>query len=362
MYEDLLVQLRTSIRQGLRQPGEFVGTEQAFGRERGLSRVSVRRATDQLIREGLVERRPGKGLFVRPVQRSLRTIQVVVPDLAFEQCIQIAKGAQQLGIEHGLNVQVYDAQSQMDRDIECLRQLPERSADGALILSWHHPRFTEALLELKQRNLPFVLIDEESSPLDIDTVAADNHAGGMLAANALIDLGHRSIGFIGNLSAGTVAARLEGLRDAVGDRGLPFDRSRVIDLAIEPGMDWAQRIADSTHELMSRSPRPTAIFYSNDHVAAEGYRTLRAMNLRVPEDVSVVGFDDSPLCRWLEPALSTVRQPSIEMGQVAMSMLMEMLQTPVGQPRRPARKATLPVQWIARASIGPCPTIDRGNN
>ncbi len=346
-----MVRLRREIRQGVQKPGDFIGTEQALCRSSGISRVSVRRATDQLIREGLIERRPGKGLFVRDFDRATRMIQIVVPDLAFEQCIQIARGAQEWGVERGFQVQVYDGHNRMDRDIAFLEQLQDSVVEGAIILSWHHPRFTEAMLKLKQSGLPFVLVDEHSEHVEVSSVTADGHAGGLLVGNALVDLGHRSIGFIGNLVAGTVRSRLEGLRDAMGDRGLPFDRSLVMDLAVQPQEDWAQRIAQCTRQLLDRPDRPTAIFYSNDQVAAEGYRTIREMGLRVPQDVSIVGFDDSPLCQWLDPPLATVRQPAFEMGQTAMEMLLEMLQLPPATRRRAVRQVTLPVEWMPRASI-----------
>lgn len=356
VYDALLSRVRESIHSGARKAGEFVGTEQELCREHGISRVSVRRATEQLIREGLIERRPGKGLFVRDLERVTRTIQVIVPDLAFKQCVQIARGAQQLGIERGFAVHVSDAHNRMDNDIAVLERLPDMSAEGALILSWHHPRFTEALLGLKRQNYPFVLVDEHSRDMEVDSVTADNQAGGMLVGNALIDQGHKRIGFIGNIIADTVRARLEGLRDAVGDRGLPFDRTLVADLAVQPQEDWAERIEQCTRQLLSRADRPTAIFYSDDQVAAEGYGAIRKMGLRVPEDVSIVGFDDSPICRWLAPTLSTVRQPSLDMGRAAMEMLLDRLSpAPARVAKIEARRVTLPVQWIARSSIGPAP-------
>lgn len=355
VYDGLVTKLRKAIQSGVHKPGEFVATEQGLCRSSGISRVSVRRATELLIREGLIERRPGKGLFVTQPERATRIIQVVVPDLAFEQCVQIARGAQEIGTERGFQVQVYDGHNHMDRDIAYLRQLTELPVEGALILSWHHPRFSETLLTLKQQGLPFVLVDEHPSHLDVSSVTADGHAGGLMIGNALIDLGHRRIGFIGNLVASTVQARLEGLRDAIGDRGIPFDRSLVLDLAVQPQENWAERIALCTRQLLSRPDRPTAIAYSDDQVAAEGYRTIRAMGLRVPHDVSIVGFDDSPLCRWIDPPLATVSQPSIDMGRVAMEMLLDMLQPAGAAQDSPVRQVTLPVEWIPRASIGaPC--------
>ena len=103
------------------------------------------------------------------------------------------------------------------------------------------------------------------------------------------------------------------------------------------------------------SDHPTAIFFGNDHTAAHGYRAIKAAGLRIPEDVSVVGFDDDPLCRWLDPQLSTVKQPSLEIGRAAMEMLLAL---PEGRPA-PADAAsaslTVPTHWTPRASIGHLP-------
>src|SRR5690606_19662817 len=105
----------------------------------------------------------------------------------------------------------------------------------------------------------------------------------------------------------------------------------------------------ATRGLMQRPDAPTAIFYSDDQTAAHGCRTLRALGLRSPDDVSVVGFGDNPVCEWLEPPLSTVRQPSREMGCVALEMLVERML----DPRRPADHRVLPTEWVPRASIAP---------
>jgi DNA-binding LacI/PurR family transcriptional regulator len=357
VYSGLLEQLRGAIAGGVHGPGEFLGTEVELSRARGISRVSVRRATEQLIREGLIERRAGRGLFVREADRVTQLVHVVVPDLGFEQCAQIARGAKDLAAEQGIKVQVYDANNRLDRDIATLQQLPETEARGALILSWHHPRFSEAMLQLKQASFPFVVVDEHPREVLAPSVTADNHAGGMLVGHALADLGHRRIGFIGNLAADTVQARLDGLRDAVNDRGIAFDRSLVVDLCVQPQEDWAGRINECTRGLASRRDRPTAIFFSDDQVAAEGCCTLRAMGLRIPADISVVGFDDSPLCRWLDPPLASVRQPSVEIGRAAMEMLLSVIgRKEIADSNSPERR-TLGVEWVPRASIGTAPVL-----
>ncbi len=165
----------------------------------------------------------------------------------------------------------------------------------------------------------------------------------------LLEQGHKRIAFIGDLIAMTVRDRLAGLRDAISDAHLPFDRSLVVDLVCgEDRMgDWSDSIDQAAADLLGRDNPPTAIFCSCDGVAKLLYRTLAAMNLQVPQDVSVVGFDDDPIAEWLPPPLTSVRQPFNEMGQAAIELLRQRIENP----DRPVEHRTLPVQIIHRQSV-----------
>jgi DNA-binding LacI/PurR family transcriptional regulator len=169
----------------------------------------------------------------------------------------------------------------------------------------------------------------------------------------LIDRGHRRIAFIGDLVAGTTADRLAGLRDAVADAGRPFDRSMVIDLLTEADRlgDWSAPVEQATRQLMNRTDAPTAIFCNCDAVARLAYRSLGALNVRIPQQVSVVGFDDDPMAEWLSPTLSTVRQPFVAMGQAAL----ELLARRIANPAAPVERRVLPVQMVHRESVAAPP-------
>lgn len=346
VYEPLANRLRAAIASGSYKPGDMIGSEYELAKQEGISRMSVRQAITLLVDEGHIERRPGKGLFVRD-QQVTRVVQIIVPSLAYDQCVQFVHGAQEAGRARGIQLQVYDAHQQLDRDVEVIRSLPKLSTRGAIIASFHHERFAEALFELKREGYPFVLLDERLRDISVPSVLANNYEGGMIAGRKLLELGHRRIAFIGNLTADTVEQRLAGLRDAVADAGVPFDRSLTIDLGNQIRDDWYPVIHDATRSAVGRSDPATAVFYSNDQVAADGYRAIRALGLRIPEDVSVVGFDDNPLCRWLEPPLATVRQLSTQMGQVAMELLIKVM----ADAATPPEVRTLPVEWVQRESI-----------
>jgi DNA-binding LacI/PurR family transcriptional regulator len=359
VYEALAERIRRAIRQGEYRPGDLIGTEHGMARHTAISRVTVRRASEVLIREGLVERRPGKGLYVRenlgsadavPAARGGQ-VQVVSGNLQWEPSIQISRGVQTVAKSHGLQVQLYDARGDEGVDLELVRGLPDSGAKGAIIISLHSPAFNEAVFALKQRNFPFVLVDQRLHDIEVPSVIADSHSGGYQAGQMLLELGHRRIAFIGDLIAMTVRERLAGLRDAMNDAGLAFDRSMAMDLVSGRDRmgDWSASIDQAARQLMAREQAPTAIFCSCDGVAKLLYRSLAAMGVRVPEDVSIVGFDDDPVAEWLTPGLTTIRQPFHEMGQAAIELLCARL----ADPAAPVENRALPVQLVRRASAAP---------
>jgi DNA-binding LacI/PurR family transcriptional regulator len=323
--ELLLAKLRRQLAARNLQPGEFALSESDLARSEGVNRRFVRQAVDVLIREGRLERRPGKGVFGREAASTPRLVQVVVPHLRSHLCAEMTRGVKEVGIRAGVRVQIHDAHGSYESDLVALRSLPECAAEGTICLSLHVKRFAEILSELRAARYPFVLVDETLRDIDVPCVVADNYGGGYTAGREMIKRGHKRIGFVGYMGADTVRARLEGLRDAMADARLILDRSFIKELFAEKPEDWPAEADRLTRELLSRSDRPTAIFFFNDLAAASGHRAINTMGLRIPEDVSVVGFDGDSFGRLLTPTLATVRQPARQMGGAAMEMLLALM-------------------------------------
>ncbi len=354
IYEPLVARLRSEITSGQLAPGAFVGTEHEFTRKTGYSRVSIRRAIGKLIEEGLVVRRTGKGIFVREPHVTTQRVEIVVPDMGCDAWVKIVRGAQRLGAKHGIQIHLYDAHSYGDLNIafKFLENLPEFAPGGAILGTVCHPRFAELVYKLKILEYPFVLFDSPWRDIEIPTVCADSHAGGYAVGKELIRLGHRRIAYIGPLVDHTARVRLEGLRDAINDAGFSFDRTLAKDLILEnPLTTWEVPVDRCVRELMNHSDPPTAIFACTDGAAADSYRTLKSLGYCVPKDVSVVGFDDEPFCRFLDPQLTTVRQPVEELGKIAMELLLKRMKNPRGS----VENLILPVEFIQRGSIAEVP-------
>jgi LacI family transcriptional regulator len=180
--------------------------------------------------------------------------------------------------------------------------------------------------------------------VSMDAILLDNRQGGRDIAQLLLDLGHRDIGIVtGPAQLLTVRHRLDGAREALAEAGVPLPDSAVAlgDFSREGGRDAAIR-------LLEASPKITGIFALNDLMARGVLMALEALGRRVPEDISVVGFDDLPVAEDTSPRLTTVRLPLEEIGARAMRMVLE----PAGERRRIER---ISGEIVLRESTGPAP-------
>lgn len=347
-YARLAQALREAVEQGEYAPGTLVASEHELARKHGLSRVTVRRATDLLIEEGLLERRPGKGLYVREAEaEATRIVKVIVGNLAWEPSVQLARGAQQIARSCGAEIQVYDAHGSQRENLESLLNLPKNGASGAILMALHTPDFNEAVIRVKAAGFPLVVADYQSGEIPVPAVAADNYQGGALAGRHLAGLGHTRVAFVGDCGASTVRARLDGFRDALAEAGIALPRASIVDITPEDTLsDWSEMVRQAMRNVLKGPVRPTAIFCSCDAVARACYRVCESLKIRIPHDLSLVGFDDDPLAEWLSPPLTTVRQPFAEMGQTAMRLLQKQL---AGRAAK-AESTLLPVTWIERGS------------
>lgn len=349
--------IREAILHGRLRPGAMVGTEFEFAQKWHLSRNTVRRGIELLVNEGLLERRPGKGLYVRASHTSTRTVQLVLPDLTWSYMGLIARGAKQAGVGRGVQVQVYDAHGEMDWDMEFIRQLPNGSTDGAIIASLHHRQFSEVLFELKSRAYPFVLVDQRLRDLEVPTVEIRNYDGGFFVGQQLAKLGHQRIAFLGPLNIYTVEQRLMGFRDALLDEKVIFDRSLIVDLGGEGLAEWLQNrleyAEDAVCRLMELPSPPTAIFDGSGDLAPIIYRALHKLDISIPHRVSIVSFDDAATySQYLNPPVAQLKHAWCDIGSVAMDILVtEMTNTAHSKRNEPKEHRFVDFEWLPGGSL-----------
>jgi LacI family transcriptional regulator len=190
------------------------------------------------------------------------------------------------------------------------------SVDGVLLTPPHCDN--RAILDaLDFAGVPYARISPGAEPMRSPHVEADDRRAARDMTGHLIGLGHRDIGFIaGHPGHSAAARRLQGYREALQEHGLPWRQDRVAsgDFTFASGLAGAER-------LLALEPRPTAIFAANDDMAAGALAAAQARGLKVPAELSLAGFDDSPIAAMVWPRLTTVRQPIADMAAAATEML-----------------------------------------
>jgi DNA-binding LacI/PurR family transcriptional regulator len=272
-------------------------------------------------------------------------VELVFHELVGIYPVDILRGVRRIAAEHQLAVVVSESQGRQTPGMGWLEGVLSRRPTGVI------PVFSD--LSAQQRaqlaavGIPLVVLDPNGVPSeDVPSVGATNWIGGLSATRHLLELGHRRIAVItGPPWALSSRARLDGYRAALDAAGVPVDPTLIREGAFE--------ISDGvnhTNELLRLSDPPTAIFALNDGMAIGVYHAASLAGLRVPDDLSVVGFDDyQPLDQWLAPPLTTVRQPLTEMGAAATRMVIELSQGTTPQPRR----LEVATELVVRASTAP---------
>jgi len=275
--------------------------------------------------------------------RSRRThsIGLVLPNISNPFYAEIACAIERALWEKGFQTLLCDSSQDAERERMHLDALESRRVDGILMI-----RTSErgaGRRHIDRLSVPIVFVDRGVEGKH--SVTSDNRMGGALAARHLVDLGHRRVGILaGESGVGNVRQRLDGFMAEMERGGAPVRERDVISgpQAIEHGYAVA--------DLMQRRPRPTAVFATNDVVAIGAWRKLLELGLRIPQDVSLVGFDDIEMSSLLFPPLTTVRQEKAALGREATGLLLRLL---AGE-RHPAHPTlVIPPELVVRGSTGP---------
>jgi LacI family transcriptional regulator len=256
-------------------------------------------------------------------------VDLVIGGLDSPWAVEILRGVEAECAERGVGTVVSLVRDDDARPPSWTSLTTMHDSDGVILVT---SRMTPQQREqLERAGVALVVIDPVDLPdTDLASVGATNWAGGLAATEHLISLGHRRIGVIGGpREMLCTQARIDGYRAALERAGIEFDRRliRYGDFRHEGGFA-------ASCELLGLEDRPTAIFAGSDQQAMGAYEAARQADLQVPRDLSVVGFDDLPLCQWLSPPLTTVRQPLEEMGRLAARALFQQLDgEPLVSPR-----------------------------
>lgn len=252
------------------------------------------------------------------------------------------------GIESALNINQYnviivqwDQLCTHEEELNFTNLLHQRKVDGMILVA---PRELEgdSFAALASDNLPSIIIEGYDPNMRLPCVNPDNYSGGYMATEHLIKIGHRRIAYIqGPSSWFSCRERLRGYSDALRNNDIPIDP----DLILEGDM-YYYRSRELTRELLKSPNRPTAIFGVNDYVAVGAMKAIKEAGLRIPDDIAVVGYDDIEMASFVDPSLTTIRQPMFRLGEEA---ALRLLKT-ISEKTLNASLTVLPVELVVRES------------
>ena len=274
-----------------------------------------------------------------------RVLGLIISDIQNPFFTSVVRGIEDLAHEHGYSLVLCNSDENVEKERLYVNVMRGEAAAGVILA----PVLEDSphVRGLIEQHIPVVAIDRHLKDKSVDSICVDNVEAAREAVSTLLDMGHRRIGLIGvPLSITTGRERHAGYLRAYRDHRLKplADWIRFGDTRETGGHDCAG-------ELLQLDPPVTALFATNSLMALGALNRIHEMGLRIPDDVSIIGFDDVPWASLLRPALSNVSQPTYELGRTAVQLLLQRLE----DPQRPVAHVVLKTKLILRDSVAPLP-------
>lgn len=275
--------------------------------------------------------------------RRSRTVGVLLPNLESEFYLSILAGVEARLRHHGVSMLISADHAAEEGGEDAVGVLADRMVDG--IITVPTPRATPALAALADRGTPIVVMDWTAPGLDADAVVIDNEAAAATAIQRLADRGHTRIAYIRGESMPTLLAREQGVRRQLRARGIPLPEEYILPspMTVEGGRAAMQ-------QLLLLEERPTAVFCGSNMLGVGALTALSESGLRIPRDMSFVGFDMTSLSRIMNPALDMIAQRVDEISRSAADLMLARLERGA-DPDAPRRTVVLPVDYVAGGSV-----------
>ena len=363
-YKQIYDVLTGEIAEGMFAAGEKLPTECALAGRFGVTRQTVLKALDAMKHDGVITSERGRGTFVAVTQGrrsagsdSERRIYFIASNLEDSFAHRVLIGVERASHRTGYSLVMCNTRNDPEREAESLRRARNTGAQGILLLPYLR-RPNQALVGRVAAEIPLVFLDNALPGVNAPLVASDHYRSMYDAVSALLEMGHRRIGFILTMleyldHPGSIRDRYRAYRQALADGGVPFREEWVVELG--------QTLADSRprdvgldlygypamHRMMHCGEVPTAVVLLWDELAPGALAAIRDGKKRVPEDFSLIGFNDDELCVYLSPKLSSVRQPAEEIGEKGFELLSGM----IAAGKTESEGAILPCRLMIRESV-----------
>lgn len=358
LYLEIYNDLKEKILNNTYQPGDKLPTELELAKRYGVSRITSQRALTDLERDGFIHRQRGRGSFVlnrysieaaSNVDNNI--VSIILPsDNIHSGHMEYIQGASGVLNKNKYLLSVHNTNNDFYREKELLTTLPYEGINGII----YYPSFMEnlhILYPLYLDGYPIVTIDSYISSIDLPAVISDNLSGGYEATKYLIELGHKRIAYVSNVyihNISSVRDRFFGYCRALKDSSIPYNDDIVI-FDLEYKNDAFSHDTFILLEELVVDKNVTAIVAEHDILAINIYRALESMGINIPNDISIIGFDNIELIDALGLPLTTVNQNFYEIGKKAGNMIINLIKLK----NFDKLKNFVPVELVIRGTTAP---------
>lgn len=254
-------------------------------------------------------------------RKRTNTIGLIVPRLNSYFMSTVIAGMEKVANENGYNVIISQSLESYKKEIASVNTMYNSRVDGLIVSLAADTQNSDHFEILLKKNIPLIFFDRVLEHPGCTTIVIDNQRAGYDATRHLLEQGCKRIVHIaGNLNRNVYSGRLEGYKQALNERNIPFDPALVITCSLSE-----QCGTDAARQVLNMNPLPDGIFTANDTSAVACIRELKEAGIKIPEQIAVVGFNNDPISRVIEPNLTTVNYPGQEMGEIAASTLINKL-------------------------------------
>ncbi|MBO6524664.1 MAG: GntR family transcriptional regulator [Balneolaceae bacterium] len=353
LYIQIIKDIKKKIDNSELVLGQQLKSHKELAQEYDVSLITIKSALSSLIDEGYLFSRVGKGTFVAKRQTSENvttqdSIGLVLKDLKNPFFSLITQTIEETAYTEKYNVLLSNSSRQIKKEDAQIKNFKKLGVKGLILASLNkEPHAPELVRQLQKENYPYVMVSYVADE-DIYYVGADHEYGGYLAAKHLISLGHTEIGYINSPKNNLLGdVRLQGLKKGLEEANLTFKNDYLLRLGSDTypgGFEAGYKLGD----LFDQMPdKPTAFFTYNDLSAIGFIRRILELGYRVPEDLSIIGFDDIEQAEYSSVPLSTVHQPIEGIGASAINKLIDLIEG-----RKPEYRTILKPKLVIRESCG----------
>ncbi len=328
-------ELSSRIKTGVYSPGEIIPSENFLSSKVGLSRSTVRQAFDELEKEGLIERIRGKGTFVckpdfsgavRKKQARLEVYSLILPEVRRDLYPLLINGFDRGAAKHNHQIMICTTDYDMNKQSDIVLQIIDKGMSGvALVPLMNQNMPVYHIRNLHSNGIPVVLCHRRVPGMSVPFVGWDYNQAGKLAARYFISTNHKHIAYFGNVKYLITEKQLEGFREVLDEAGINLEDSNVyFGTSQRTGSEGDNIKLNMLKELLTKPNRVTAIFCSDDTEAERAYWAAHELGIKVPQELSIVGFGDVSREGVVRKKLSAVVVDEINLGQKVAELLSEM--------------------------------------